>query len=169
MSIYSGSWTLVSAVTLNTKIPFVEPDAAAEIATLTVSAHGLLPESTAAHGLTMHITADHAFRQQVNGQPKIEWFDVEGVLDKSVTPFDGSGFSVSANERLYLIADERPEWATPKDESKLNLFRCDTGDTLICDFVESATDKLARTINVLTDGKRLSKTLLMFTHDSSAV
>ena len=168
MSRYSGRWIAVSTATTNTKIPFVEPIVEAEIAALTISAQHLSADCTAVEGLAIEIADDYSFLQQVKGTPRVEWFDVEGVLDNSVTPFDGSGFVAQDRERLYLIADDRPAWATPKAEAKLNLFRCDTGDTLICDFVELAAAKLARTINVLTDGKRLSQTLLMFARDPNA-
>jgi len=163
MTAYTGSWHLVASADTESEIDFVEPTFDAEFAWLSVSASDLLAVAHKTSGLTLEITDEKVFMQQICGDPAVMWYDVEGVLGKTVTPFGGKCFSPRSDGYLYLISDDRPKWATPRDAAKLQFFRYDDSDTVICDFVEIQQDSLIRTVNVLTDGQYLSHILMKFT------
>ena len=158
-----GAWQLQGSASAESEIEFVEPQFDAEFACLSNSAIDLLETVKPTAGLVLKITDAMEFTQDVTGNPKVTWYDVEGVLQRSVTPFDGKCFTPRPDGRLYLISDDRAKWATPKDEAKLPYFRHDDSDTVICDFVELHGPDLLRTMNVLTDGHYLSRNLMRFT------
>lgn len=161
MCAVTGDWSLVGIATDDSEVDFfVESTFEAEFDVLGKSASDLLPVINKSHGLTLRLTVDGHFKQVVAGPVRTDWFDVEGVLDCEIQPFDG--YFNSIEKRLYLIADERAGWATSKDASKRERFRHDDGDTVICDFVEMVEEKLFHSVNVLTDGTYLNRMLLVY-------
>lgn len=160
MADFSKQWELVGSTFSETEINFIEPSFDAEFAELSISASILLPEIKKTSGLRLQITNNKRFSQFLYGAPDVMWFDVEGVLEDEVTPFDGSCSEI--DQRLYLIADERPKWAASKDIKKQRFFRYDDSDTVICDFVELIENQLLRTLSVLTDGRYKSLILMLF-------
>lgn len=159
---YSGVWHLQSTASTESEIEFVERQFDAEFECLSHSARDLLDTATSTSGLTLEIADTLDFSQTLTGSPSVTWYDVEGVLERKVTPFDGKCRNPRSDGRLYLISNDRPTWATPKDEAKLPFFRYDDSDTVICDFVELQGPALLRTTNVLTDGHYLSHILMKF-------
>lgn len=162
MNEYLGTWQLQASASTESEIEFVEPQFDAEFECLSLSGIDLLETANPATGLVLEITDAMEFTQNVTGNPEVTWYDVEGVLQRNVSPFDGKCFTPRPDGRLYLISNDRAKWATPKDEAKLPYFRHDDSDTVICDFVELHGPDLLRTMNVLTDGHYLSHTLMKF-------
>ena len=167
MNPYVGIWNLQSAASTDSEVELVEPRFDAEFECLSVSAMDLLETASPAEGLTIEITDAMEFTQKVSGTPAVMCYDVEGVWHRSIMPFDGKCFAPQPDGRLYLISNDRPNWATPKEEAKLLYFRYDDSDTVICDFVELHNQDLLRTVNVLTDGQYLDHILMKFARDNS--
>ncbi|MCA9173834.1 MAG: hypothetical protein KDB14_05040 [Planctomycetales bacterium] len=165
MSDFQGVWVIAEAASQHDELALVEATFKAEFEAIGGSALDLLPETKPTSGLSLTITSSNRFTQAVTAEPRVDWFDVQGVLAEQVVPFDG--WCSHIEDRLYLIADGRPSWATSKDEAKRSFFRYDDGDTVICDFVELAGGKLLRTVNVLTDGQYISRTLISFERSSA--
>jgi len=157
---FSDEWKLTGSASADIELDFVEPTFAAEFPVLGTSAADLQSEIQATSGLTLRLSADGRFTQAVDGKPDVMWFDVEGVLEDHVDPFDGVCHEIDG--RLYLIADDRPRWATSKEEIKQQYYRYDDSDTVICDFVELKDDRLLRTVNVLTDGRYKNVILMVY-------
>ena len=165
MSDFFSRWKLVATASAETKIPFVEPSFDAEFAQLSDSASDLRSDAVTTSGLTLEISVENGFKQTLTGKPKISWYHhTEGTLERKVTPFDGA--CVPHQNRLYIIPDDLPKRAIPKDAAKRDFFRYDDGDTIICDFVEILGNHLCRTVNAITDGKYKTHTLMLFERTS---
>lgn len=160
MEKFWGVWELVAASSIEKEMEPVDTTFTAEFAQLGVSAADLLSDAVNTSGLALEITQDGRFTQNVYGTPNVEWYDDEGAWQRSVTPFNGTWHADT--DRLYLIADDRPTWATSKDKTKQKFFRFDDSATVVCDFVEIFEDGLVRTVNVLTDGIYKSHILMKF-------
>lgn len=122
--------------------------------------HKLISSASENQGLVVEIDSDGNFNEQKTGEPKIDWYDNEGILVGTVTPFDGK--LVEFSSKFYLIPNEVPSFAQPKDglfEAKL---RYDDGDTKICEQIEFFDDKLIRTINISTDECRFDRIVLVY-------
>jgi hypothetical protein len=160
MDNFAGQWELVGAASAATSIGFVPPSFEVEFAQLSREALELVPKIEPTSGLSLKIMNSDRFMQVVSGHPNVTWYDVEGMLENQVIPFDGS--CTMTDNRLYLIADQRPNWAISKDKTRQKFFRYDDGDTVVCDFVELIQGQLHRTVNVLTYSLYKSQILMVF-------
>ncbi len=120
-----------------------------------------LENLTEAEGLRLEIKADGTFTESKTGDPQIEWFDEEGVLESNITPFDG----------VYKIFDERAflTLQTPSNLSDTDdpeRIRYDDGDTKICDSLRVIGEDLIRTVSVITDELYTTRVLLRYLKSS---
>lgn len=97
-------------------------------------------------GLQLTINENGTFTESKIGNPQIEWFDAEGILEADVTPFDGL-YKIFDN-RAFLTVEDLSSWATSADPDQIRL---DDGDTKICDSLRIVGENLIRTVSVITD------------------
>ncbi len=116
-----------------------------------------LSEIEETSGLQLSINEDKTFTEEKTGNPEIEWFDFEGVLDNEMTPFDGELFSLGKRSFLHL----------GKNKSSINQtnspqIRYSDGDTIICDNIQIIDGDLIRIVSVLTDELYTNRTILRY-------
>jgi hypothetical protein len=119
--------------------------------------YGNLDNLVGAEGLQLTINDDGTFSETKTGNPKIEWFDAEGVLDNRVTPFDGL-YKILDN-RAFLTVEGLSSWAI---SSKPDQIRLDDGDTKICDSLRIFGENLIRTVSVITDELYTTRVILSY-------
>jgi hypothetical protein len=95
-------------------------------------------------GLRLELNTDGTFSETKTGEPQIEWFDEEGVLNNQVSPF--SGVYKIFDDRAFLTLSEPV--SEPFDFERM---RYDDGDTKICDGLQIIDEYLIRTVSVITD------------------
>ncbi|GLR12243.1 hypothetical protein GCM10007907_10330 [Chitinimonas prasina] len=145
-----GVWHLVGSAHINVDLdlPDDDDDDSAVVDWLYGHSPELLAQLEATGGLTLQVQADGSFRQTCSGEPAVEWFGVNGVLEEKVVPFDGLVNS-EGGEHFLLVPDL--DWGAPEGEHEQATLRYDDGDTMICDRVALQGAQLIRTVSVVTD------------------
>ena len=112
------------------------------------------------NGLQFAVNEDGTFTESKIGDLQIgliDWFDVDGVLDSQITPFDGI-YRVF-DDRAFLTVKDVSSWAISDDPDRIRL---DDGDTKICDSLRIIGEDLIRTVSVITDELYTTRVLLKY-------
>jgi hypothetical protein len=109
------------------------------------------------NGLQLTVNADGTFTESKTGNPQIDWFDADGVLDSQITPFDGR-YKIFDN-RAFLTVEDVSSWAISDDPDRIRL---DDGDTKICDSLRIVGENLIRTVSVITDELYTTRVLFKY-------
>jgi hypothetical protein len=159
-----GEWRLVASGSVNSQIAFIngeEPDPNGVSDWLNGIDDTLLDTAKATSGLTLSIASDGTFAEHISGNPEVYWFDVEGVLQAEVSPFNG--VIVGSDQEVYLRPINIAKWASPVERQYGRaVLRYDDGDTKISDRVRTLGDRLIRTVNVVTDELYLDRVLIVY-------
>ena len=162
-SAYVGRWALISSASINSEISFIgeDPDPNGVNDWLNGDAIDLVDGSDPTTGLLLQIEQDGSFSEQKTGNPKVYWFDSEGVLTNDVEPFDGRLQSNESN--VFLRPSEIPSWAIPVEgKHGRAILRLDDGDTKISDRLDVIGDRLIRSVNVVTDELYLDRIVIVY-------
>jgi hypothetical protein len=158
-----GTWILVGSTSINGQIAFLddEPDPNGVLNWLNGLGEELEASIKHMTGLELEISQDGRFSEALSGQPKVPWFDVEGVLSNDVAPFNGA---LTSNDKLvYLQPDGIPRWSVhAQNRYGKAILRYDDGDTKICDSLRLKGDRLLRTVNVVTDELYTNRVLVAY-------
>ena len=158
-----GRWSVVGSASVNGEIPFVgdDPDPDGVSGWLNGTGEELEGSIASTSGLELEVSQDGLFSEHLTGQPKIEWFDVEGVLCDGVVPSNGA--LVEGEMLVYLQPNGIPSWSVHKKKRYGKaLLRYDDGDTKICDCLRLKGDRLIRTVNVVTDELYTNRVLMAY-------
>ena len=155
-----GTWRSLGTVSYRRELQFIDgrPDPMGVVNWLNGKGDSSIAEITPALGLTLTITPTDDFREQKQGEPDIKWFNAAGELSPNVLPF--SGKLSRHNSKVYLIADNVPQWA--QSPSKPKRHRYADGDTTITDLLEIKANKLVRTVNVVTDLMYFDRVIIVY-------
>ena len=161
-NIFVGTWVLTGSISTNSEVQFIKdrPDPKGVINWLNGTSQELVEQTKASEGLVLTIAQNKKFEEKKTGDPKVKWFNYEGVESNNVEPFDGQ--LKLSKSRAYLIADNVPSWAMPENRKSTVKLRYDDGDTKIADFLEIINDRLVRTINVVTDELYLDRVIIVY-------
>ncbi|EAZ89793.1 hypothetical protein [Crocosphaera chwakensis] len=156
ISVFVGKWVLIGSVFIKSELEFIgnQPDPNGVNNWLNNSTPQVLKKIESTEDLILIINPDGTFEEEKTGNPKVEWFDCEGVLCSEVKPF--SGYINVSKSKFYLMADECPLWA--KDEK----LRYNDGDTKISDTIQISNEQLIRTVSVVTDDMYFDKVVLVY-------
>jgi hypothetical protein len=155
-----GIWQLVATLALHDELPLfddIPPRLVAIDEWLYGNSHVHIRQATPIAGRQLQIHADATFTETKTQDLNLEWYDVEGVLEPSVMPFDGVIWLDV--DQLYLHPDTE---STLKDPVRSYRIRYDDGDTIICDRVELVDGALVRTMSIVTDELYLDRTMLIY-------
>jgi hypothetical protein len=157
-----GTWLLTGSISLNSEIKFIgdEPDPNGVENWLNSNSNNLIAQVEATEGLTLTISSDGKFFEERTGEPKVYWFDREGVLESEVIPFNGH--LSFYDSKAFLLVDDLISWAVPSDEVSKKKLRSDDGDTKIADSIEVQGEQLIRTISVVTDELYLDRVIIVY-------
>ncbi|MEM8781056.1 MAG: hypothetical protein AAGF26_19800 [Cyanobacteria bacterium P01_G01_bin.49] len=159
IDIFVGTWLLMGSISIKSELEFIGETPAPNSVQNWLSGQSdqLLDTIEPTEGLVLTIDPDGKFQEEKTGNPKIQWFDCEGVLATEVKPFGGC--LKFFKSKVYLMADECPSWAKARD-GKL---RYNDGDTKICDSIEVKNNRLIRTISVVTDDMYFDRVVVVYT------
>ncbi len=162
IDIFVGTWALIGSFSIGSEIEFIdeEPDPNGVKNWLNGKSYKSIEQIERTEGLTLNITFDGKFAEEKTGNPNVQWFDVEGVLESEVIPFNGS-LKISESN-VYLIPNEILRSEITSDLTNKTNLRYDDGDTKISDFIEVRDDSLIRTVNVVTDELYLDRTVIVY-------
>jgi hypothetical protein len=149
MNNFIGIWNLFGTFSENGEFEIIEDiEKYRQIyeAWLIAEDYSNLDKLSIVNGLELTINDDGTFTESKTGNPNIDWYDEEGVLDNRVTPFNGV-FKVLDN-RAFLFPQEIASWAISADSDRI---RYDDSDTKICDSLRIVKGNLIRTVSVITD------------------
>ena len=164
VELFIGTWLLTGSISINSEIKFVgdEPEPNGVENWLNGSSNELIERVKPTEGLTLTISSDGKFFEERTGNPKIYWFDCEGVLESEVIPFNGH--LSFYDSKAFLLLDELVSWAIPTNEVNKKKLRYDDGDTKIADSIEVLGEQLIRTVSVVTDELYLDRVIIVYKH-----
>ena len=158
-----GRWALVGSTNVTGEIAFVGDEPDPNGVSNWLNGLGEELETSIEHmtGLELEISQDGRFSENMIGQPRVYWFDVEGVLSNDVAPFNGA---LTSNDKLiYLQPDDVPRWSVhAQNRYGKAILRYDDGDTKICDSLRLEGARLLRTVNVVTDELYTDRVLIAY-------
>ncbi|MDF5724554.1 MAG: hypothetical protein PUP91_29645 [Rhizonema sp. PD37] len=159
-----GIWLLTGSISISSEIKFVgdEPDPNGVENWLNGSSNELIERIELTEGLTLTISSDGKFFEERTGDPKVYWFDLEGVLESEVIPFNGH--LSFYDSKAFLLLDELVSWAVPSNEVNKKKLRYDDSDTKIADSLEVIGEQLIRTVSVVTDELYLDRVIIVYKH-----
>ncbi len=157
-----GTWLLVGSSSIQDEIRLIgeEPDLQGVAAWLAGNGDERLATIAPTTGLTLTIQADGQFTEEKVGDPKVDWFSAEGVLEPSVMPFNGVISWVAGV--AYLLLTQPIARTIPQDAGVRQKLRYDDGDTKIADWIEVHGEQLVRTVSVVTDELYLNRVVLVY-------
>ena len=168
MSIESfvGTWQLIGSTSTKGELAFIDnrPDPNGVKNWLKGKAGELISQINSTSGLTLTINQNATFTEEKEGNPEVNWFSNEGVLESKVVPFDGK-VKFQADE-AYLYPNEISEWAKPRGRKYGIALRYNDGDTIIADNISLIDEKLVRTVNVVTDGMYFDRVVIVYAKKS---
>ncbi len=158
----TGDWELIGTASINSEISFIEeePEPDGVKNWLNGRAEELIKKTELTSGLTLRIDSEGNFTEKKDGNPEIEWFDSEGVLEPEVIPFDGV-IKIDGSG-AYIVPKQIPSWAEPSKIEYGVILRYDDSDTKICDRIEKIDGKLIRTMSVVTDELYLNRVVIVY-------
>ncbi len=156
ISVFVGKWVLIGSFSIKSELQFIgrKPDSNGVKNWLNNPMSQVLKRVKSTEGLTLIINPDGTFQEQKTGNPKVEWFDCEGVLCAEVKPFNG--YINVLESKPYLMTDQCPSWAKDKK------LRYNDGDTKICDTVHLDNEQLIRVVSIVTDDMYFDKVVLVY-------
>jgi hypothetical protein len=157
-----GTWLLTGSISLNSDIKFIgdEPDPNGVENWLNGNSNNLIAQVEATEANSLTISSDGKFFEERTGEPKVYWYDREGVLSSEVIPFNGH--LSFYDSKAFLLVDDLVSWAVPSDEVNKKKLRYDDGDTKIADSIEVQGSQLIRTISVVTDELYLDRAIIVY-------
>lgn len=164
MSIESfvGIWQLIGSTSTKGELAFIDnkPDPNGVKNWLKGEARELISQINSTSGLTLTINQHGTFTEEKEGNPEVNWFSSEVVLESKVVPFNGKvKFQADV---AYLYPNEIPDWAKPRGRKYGIVLRYNDGDTIISDNISLIDQKLVRTVNVVTDEMYFDRVAIVY-------
>ncbi|MDY6901727.1 MAG: hypothetical protein SWZ49_27155 [Cyanobacteriota bacterium] len=164
MSIESlvGTWQLIGSASTKGELAFIDnkPDPNGVKNWLKGEAGEIINQINSTSGLTLTINQNGTFTEEKEGNPEVNWFSSEGVLESKVVSFNGKvKFQADV---AYLYPNEIPDWAKPRGRKYGIVLRYNDGDTIISDNISLIDEKLVRTVNVVTDGMYFDRVVIVY-------
>lgn len=164
MKLFAGTWQLAASAHRDSAIEHL-PDYSVRASVSLVlfgTSDDLLSSLSPSAGLTLSLNLDQTFDETAEGDVKVPWATVDGVLAKRAQPFSGVAVVPSVGKGWLNLRPAVTETWLPKLSKDGPSLRYDDGDTQVYDCLTMHGDTLLRSVHVATDSLSLRRIALSY-------